>query len=156
MRHGMLAAMLAVFLSALGAPVPGAASGEEVAGVVKNAAGRATVTRDGRTFPAIAGTKLREGDVLATGPGGALGVILRDNSILSLGPDSSLALRKFHFAPAQGRFGLLVRLTRGTLACISGLIGKLAPDSVRFETPTATIGIRGTRFAAKAGTAESR
>jgi hypothetical protein len=153
----MIPAILAIVLLALGAAAPSAAaSDDETAGVVKNAAGRATVTRDGRTFPAAVGTKLREGDVLATGPGGSLGVILRDNSILSLGPESSLALRKFLFAPAQGKLGLLVRLTRGTLACISGLIGKLAPESVRFETPTATIGIRGTRFAAKAGASESR
>jgi hypothetical protein len=32
---------------------------------------------------------------------------------------------------------------------LSGLIGKLAPESARFETPVASIGIRGTRFAVK-------
>ncbi len=37
------------------------------------------------------------------------------------------------------------------MAYISGLIGKLAPESARFETPVATIGIRGTRFAVKVG-----
>jgi hypothetical protein len=44
---------------------------------------------------------------------------------------------------------MLVRLSSGTMAYLSGLIGKLAPESVRFETPVATIGIRGTRFAMK-------
>jgi hypothetical protein len=42
------------------------------------------------------------------------------------------------------------------MAYISGLIGKLAPESVRFETPVASIGIRGTCFAVKAGEPASR
>lgn len=153
MGRGRIAAIVLLAL-AVAAPCV-AASEEEIAGVVKTAVGQASVTRDGRVFPAAAGTKLRVGDVLATGRGGSMGVILRDNSTLALGPESSLAIRKFLFAPAQGKLGLLVRLTRGTLACISGLIGKLAPESVRFETPTATIGIRGTRFAVKAAGASS-
>ena len=151
------ALIVVVFLLTLGCPAPCvAASAEETAGVVRFAAGQATVTRAGRVLPAAVGTKLRVGDVLATGPDGSLGVILRDNSTLSLGPESSLAIRKFLFAPAEGRLGLLIRLSRGTMACISGLIGKLAPESVRFETPTATIGIRGTRFAVEAGEPASR
>src|SRR3989304_1617125 len=51
--------------------------------------------------------------------------------------------------PADGKLGLLARFSKGTLAYISGLIGKLAPESVRFETPVASIGIRGTYFAVK-------
>jgi hypothetical protein len=37
------------------------------------------------------------------------------------------------------------------MAYLSGLIGKLSPESVRIETPTASIGVRGTHFAVKAG-----
>jgi len=151
------ALIVMVLLLTLGVPAPCfAASAEETAGVVRIAAGRATVTREGQVFPAAVGTKLRVGDVLATGPGGSLGVVLRDNSTLSLGPESNLVIRKFLFAPAEGKLGLLVRLSKGTMACISGLIARLAPESVRFETPAATIGIRGTRFALKAGGPASR
>lgn len=146
-----------VILVTLGVPLTCvAASAEETAGVVRIAGGQATITREGLAFPAAVGTKLLVGDILATGPDGSLGLILRDNSTLSLGPESNLVIREFLFAPAQGKLGLLVRLSRGTMACISGLIGKLAPESVRFETPSATIGIRGTRFAVKAGGPDSR
>jgi hypothetical protein len=78
-----------------------------------------------------------------------MGIILRDNSTLSIGPGSSLSVRNFLFSPAEGKLGLLVRLSRGTMAYLSGLIGKLAPESARFETPVASIGIRGTRFLVK-------
>jgi len=39
---------------------------------------------------------------------------------------------------------------------LGALIGKLAPEKARFETPTATIGIRGTRFAVKVGEPSGR
>jgi len=38
---------------------------------------------------------------------------------------------------------------KGTAVYLSGLISKLAPDSARFETPSASVGIRGTKFAVK-------
>ncbi len=150
------ALILAFVVAALGASAPAFAAVPETAGVVRVCAGPATVTRDGRVFPATVGTRLRAGDTLATGPGGSLGVVLRDNSSLSLGPESRLVINTFLFAPAEGKLGLVARLSRGTLAFISGLIGKLAPETVRFETPSATIGIRGTRFALRAGEPASR
>ena len=42
---------------------------------------------------------------------------------------------------------IITRLLKGTSAYLSGIIGKLSPESVRFETPVASIGIRGTKFA---------
>jgi len=143
------------FLAILLVTVSAAASVHAVAdgtiGVVRVSAGSATVTRGGNVLPATTGTKLQAGDTLGTGPDGSLGVILRDDSSLSLGPESSLVLREFLFSPSEGKLGLLVRLTRGTMAYLSGLIGKLAPEKARFETPVATIGIRGTHFAVMAG-----
>jgi hypothetical protein len=125
------------------------AASQDTIGIVRNLAGEATVTRGGEVLPAAVGTKLVVGDTLMTGSNGSMGVILRDNSTLSIGPGSSLVVRNFLFSPAEGKFGLLVRLSRGTMAYLSGLIGKLAPESARFETPVASIGIRGTRFAVK-------
>jgi len=147
MKRALFATVLLVTLSTL---TPGlSAAARETIGIVRNSAGEATVARGGQVLPATAGTKLFAGDTLGTGPDGSMGVILRDNSTLSLGPGSSLVIRDFLFSPAEGKFDLFVRVTRGTMAYISGLIGKLAPDSARFETPVASIGIRGTRFAVK-------
>lgn len=127
------------------------ASAQEAIGVVKTSAGTATILRGGQDLPASVGRKLLAGDTLVTGAGGMLGVILRDNSTLSLGPGSSLVIEEFFFSPVEGKLGFLARITRGTMAYISGIIGKSSPGSARFETPVATIGIRGTRFAVKVG-----
>jgi hypothetical protein len=40
-------------------------------------------------------------------------------------------------------------MLKGTAAYLSGLISKLSPDSAHFKTPTASIGIRGTKFVVK-------
>ena len=142
-----------ILLAAVSFPTWGHTGTDGTIGVVQNAAGSATVTRGGNVLPATVGTMLRNGDALATGPDGSIGVILRDNSSLSLGPSSTLVLKDFLFSPSNGKFGLLVRLSKGTMAYLSGLIGKLAPEKARFETPTATIGIRGTHFVVMAGDA---
>jgi hypothetical protein len=146
MKRALFAAVLLWTLSIL---TPCLSAARETIGIVRNSAGEATVARGGQVLQATAGTKLLAGDTLGTGPDGSMGVILRDNSTLSLGPGSSLVIRDFLFSPAEGRFDLLVRVTRGTMAYLSGLIGKLAPESARFETPVASIGIRGTRFGVK-------
>ena len=136
--------------------VAGTAVAGETIGVVRIVSGDATVARGETSLPAAPGLKLMAGDTLVTGRDGSLGVILRDDSSLSIGPGSRLVLRSFQFSPADGTFDLVARITRGTMAYLSGLIGKLAPDKARFETPTATIGIRGTRFAVKVGEPSSR
>ncbi len=58
--------------------------------------------------------------------------------------------------PGTRRFAgdiLPARITRGTMACLSGPLGEATPGSARFEFPVGSIGIRGTRFAVKVGRA---
>lgn len=146
----MKRALWSALFVTLVALLPGvSAAAQDTIGIVRNLEGHATITRGDQIFPAVVGTKLLEGDSLMTGPDGSMGVILRDNSTLSIGPGSSLVVRSFLFSPVEGKLGLLVRLSKGSMAYLSGLIGKLAPESARFETPVASIGIRGTRFAVR-------
>lgn len=136
--------------------VAGSATAGETIGMVRTVSGDATVDRGGKSLPATPGLRVMVGDTLVTGRNGTLGAILRDDSSLSIGPESRLVLRSFQFSPSEGKFDLVARISRGTMAYLSGLMGKLAPGKARFETPTATIGIRGTRFALKVGEVSSR
>jgi hypothetical protein len=154
MRPTLFAAVFLTTFSFLAQGIPVFA--EETIGVVRNTEGVVTVTRGEEVLPATPGTKLLAGDILGTGPDGSLGIIFRDNSTLSLGPESRFVIDEFLFSPAEGNLGLLAHISRGTMAYLSGLIGKLAPESVRFETPTASIGIRGTYFAVKVGEPDAR
>jgi len=76
-------------------------------------------------------------------------VVFQDETLLSLGPESVLLIDEYVFAPKQGKFSIVLKMFKGTAVYLSGLISKLAPDSARFETPSASVGIRGTKFAVK-------
>ena len=121
----------------------------ETIGSVKSLQGQVTVVRTQGTLPAEIGLRLHTDDVLKTGPNASVGIILRDDTLLALGPNSEMGLADFAFAPGEGKLALVTRLVRGTAAYLSGQIGRLAPQSVRFETPVATIGTRGTMLAVK-------
>lgn len=149
MGRGLLVALLLLAVPAAAWSAP--SDPKDTIGVVRNSTGTASVLRGDQAYPAVSGTKLLAGDTLTTGFDGSMGIILRDDSILSLGPGSTLVIRDFLFSPREGKLGLLARISSGTMAYISGLIGKLAPQSVRFDTPVATIGIRGTYFAVIVG-----
>ena len=116
---------------------------------VQKVNGTATVFRQGQTIPAKIGSEIREYDTLRTGPDGSIGVVFSDDTLLSLGSESVLVIDEFVFAPREGNFSLVLRMLKGTAAYLSGLISKLSPGSARFQTPSASIGIRGTRFVVK-------
>ena len=123
---------------------PADAQSLAAAGLVKVTSGSAVVVRDGVERPALIGSPVFASDHLKTGADGRLGLTLKDDTRVSLGPNSELRLDQFEFAPADGRFGLVINFVRGVAAYVSGRIAKLSPDSVRLETPAAIVGVRGT------------
>ena len=66
-------------------------------------------------------------------------------------PPQRVDLMLFVFKPVEKEYGFAVRLARGTLVYIPGIIANLAPEAISIETPTATLGGRGTRLLARAG-----
>ena len=50
-------------------------------------------------------------------------------------------------APDSGALGMVLNFVRGMTAYVSGRIAKMAPDSIRLETPAAIVGVRGTTLA---------
>jgi hypothetical protein len=125
-------------------PVFGQAS---AAGRIKLAAGSVTIVRANAPVAAQAGQTLFEGDVLRTGPDGRVGVTLKDDTRVSLGPSSEVRLDRFRYAPAERQLGVVLKIARGVVAYVSGRIAKLAPDTIRIETPSAILGVRGTTLA---------
>ncbi len=141
-RVSLLASLLLLLLAH-----PVLSAEKQVVGVVKTATGHASLVRSQQTIPATPGTKFYLDDTLQTGPESSLGVILRDDSVLSMGSNSRVVVDEFLFAPAEGKLGLLIRIMRGTIAYLSGVIARLSPSTTKVSTPVATVGIRGTHFA---------
>ena len=119
-------------------------------GQVKVAKGQVTVERKGQVLPVQVGLVLLATDVLKTGADSSVGITMRDNSLLSAGPNSVLVLDRFEFDPttSAGRFD--ANLQRGTLSVVSGRIAKQSPQAMTVRTPSAVLGVRGTEFVVSA------
>lgn len=123
---------------------------KEPIGYVMKVTGTATVTTGTTSVPAIVGTPVLEGSTLRVAEKSSLGVTLKDDTVMSLGPKSEMRIDDYLYAPAKNDLKLTTNLTHGTLNFISGVIAKLRPENVQIKTPTGTIGVRGTHFLVKA------
>lgn len=116
-------------------------------GQVKVASGRVDIERAGATQPATVGVRLQAGDIVRTGADGSVGITMSDDSRLSAGPNSVLALDRYAYDPATSRGQFDTSLKSGSLAVVSGRIAKQSPEAMRVRTPMAILGVRGTEFA---------
>ena len=141
---------LALFFAASPAFAARVQQEPNAAGRIKIASGAVFIVRGGQTLTAQPGQVVYEADTLRTGADGKLGLTLKDDTRLSLGPSSEIRLDRFAYAPAEGRLGFVLNVVRGVAAYVSGRIAKLAPDAVRLETPAAIVGVRGTTVVLRA------
>ena len=125
------------------------AAGE--AGTVKTSKGSVTIERAGQKLAAPVGTQIYAADAVLTGADGVVGITLRDNTILSAGPNSRVDLNKFAFDSTTHAGTIDASVRRGTLSVSSGKIAKASPGNVSFSAPGMTLGVRGTTFLIDAG-----
>ena len=136
--------ILSIIVSSLiAAPV---AFAQDYIGGLRKVTGSGTIIRNDQQIIAKDGARIKMGDKLITGSNGAMGVIFTDNTRISLGSNSEINIDHYVYNPNQGAFSFLTELIQGTASYISGTIGKLSPNSVKFKTPTAVVGVRGTSF----------
>lgn len=143
MKKKILALMLSVPMLVLAADPP--------VGFVKTVSGEASVSHDGKPVKAEVGTPVFAGSVLRTAVQASMGVTFKDETVMSFGPNTELTVTDYLYAPGQGKLKMGSKLTRGSLNYVSGVIAKLQPDAVSIETPTGTIGVRGTHFLVNVG-----
>lgn len=128
----------------------GWAQSPDAIGYIKSLNGQAWIEGNQPSAPAQLGSPVRAGNVLRTGADGSLGVTLRDNTMMSVGPNTAFAIDDFQYDPGKEQLGLGARLMRGSLHVVTGIIAKLKPEAVSVKTPTGLIGVRGTRFVVQA------
>jgi hypothetical protein len=148
LRRLLLFAIAIFFALSIGGEAFSAAP-SPIIGTLQRVSGTASVVRQDQILPAKAGLEIQANDTLRTDTDGSIGVVFHDDTLLSLGPGSVLVIDEFVYAPRQGKLSLVFRMIKGTAVYLSGLIEKLAPDSVHFVTPSASVGFRGTKFAVK-------
>lgn len=118
----------------------------EAVAVVKRVSGAVQLHRFNRQQALKEGDSLLASDRLVSGADGMAAVVFRDGTRLTVGASTDLQLRRYAFEPKAEDYAFDLYLAKGRTVYASGKIGKLAPQSVRLETPTATVGVRGTRL----------
>ena len=89
-------------------------------------------------------------DEIATGPDTNLQILLKDQTVFTIGPDSSIIFDEFVYDPADAETSSLsATITKGTFKFISGKIASQKPDNVALKLPNATASIRGTTVAGR-------
>jgi len=123
-----------------GAPGP-------VIGVVRSVSGQVLVIRasDGAEVVLKVGDPLYQDDIIETAAGANVGLVFIDGTTLALGSNGELVLDELIYDPSKGEGKGTLRLISGAAEFVSGGIAKSGADAMVFQTPVATIGIRGTR-----------
>jgi hypothetical protein len=87
------------------------------------------------------GSDALPGQRLSTGSSGLLHVLMRDQSALTLGPDSELIIEAFSYDESTRQGNIRLKLIQGTLRVVGGHISK-TNDAV-IETPHGLVELRG-------------
>jgi hypothetical protein len=135
----LLAAALLAPLSALGQ------------GTVQYLSGTLSVQRpDGSAGTLSEKSQVHEGDVLATERDTYAQVRFTDGGQVTLRPNTQVKVEGYRYTEGQpGGDSFVMGLLKGGLRAVTGLIGKRGNrDAYKLTTATATIGVRGTDFAA--------
>ncbi len=100
---------------------------------------------DGNARAAAKGGEISEGDTVVTGKTGAVHMRMSDTGFISLRPDTRLRVDRFIWnGKEDGLERSALSLLRGGFRTITGVIGRREKENYQVNTPTATIGIRGT------------
>jgi hypothetical protein len=121
-------------------------------GRVVVATGSATIERasaiivqasvSGQLGQAKVGDLVYQGDVVATGADGRLGISFTDGTSFNLSSNARMALSEFVYEPNGTSNSTLFNLTKGTFTFVAGKVAKTG--DMKIDTPVATMGVRGT------------
>ncbi|MES2750057.1 MAG: FecR domain-containing protein [Pseudomonadota bacterium] len=115
---------------------------DEPAGNVATLKGTATVTRNGMTGPLKLQDEIYKGDTLQTGKNATLGITFTDDTTLNLSASSRIVVDNFVYQEGGKDNAALINVARGTMAFVAAAVARTG--DMKIETPTATLGIRGT------------
>jgi ferric-dicitrate binding protein FerR (iron transport regulator) len=89
------------------------------------------------------GFRVHRSELLQTGPQAQAELKLDDNTKLALGPEAELRLDEYAVAASNDSKAVGVKFLKGTFRFLTG---SNKSESYKIETPSATIGVRGTIF----------
>ena len=145
MRQKIRLLVIILTLAALVVPLTAHAA---VVGRFTLVTGQVDLLKGGK-LPAIA-AKVQDGvepgDVIRTKTKAKAQLTMVDDSVITLAPESRLAIADYQYNPAREERRAVVRLFRGLVHTVVNRIIKTEEPDFIMETHTATIGVRGTNW----------
>lgn len=141
-RCCLLGTVAALSLASFGA----AAQTPEKAGIAAGVAGKVQISEGARTAPepVKTGMEVLMRDRVQSENAGRMQVLLMDETVFTIGPNSDLVIDEFVYDPSTGAGKVTANFTKGMLRYVSGKVAAASPGNVTIRTATATIGVRGT------------
>ena len=96
----------------------------------------------GQAAQAKVGDLVYQGDAVATGADGKVGINFTDGTSFSLSNNARMVLNEFVYDPNSTSNSSLINLTKGTFTFVAGKVAKTG--DLKVDTPVATMGVRGT------------
>ena len=119
----------------------------ELAGVVERMQGSAQIISGSNQKAVEVNSEVYQGDQITTARDAEVLLRMTDGTVFAVRPNSHLTITGYRFDNKNSdNDNLLVKLVKGGFRTVTGAIGKKNPQKVKFNTATATIGIRGTDF----------
>ncbi|MBB5392716.1 MULTISPECIES: FecR domain-containing protein [unclassified Herbaspirillum] len=150
-RWAVMARRLAGWWMALALLAAAGAVQAQAVGKVTHLSGLLTARHaDGTRTVLAVKSAILQGDTLITERETYTRVQFLDNAEIVLRPGSEVVVAKYVYDEKKPENdSVAINLVKGGLRAVTGLVGKRNHDAVSFDTPTATIGIRGTTFIAQ-------
>jgi len=120
----------------------GTAPAANVIGHVVKMTGSASIVRNGVTIDLNNGDNVYQNDVVQTGSGSTLGLVLIDGTTFNMTANARLMLNDLVYDPSSTSNTALFTLVEGATSFIAGQVAKTG--DMKVATPVASIGIRGT------------
>jgi len=114
-------------------------------GKVTEQTGPTEITRSRNSMPSEISSEVEMNDVVTTA-NSKTGITFRDDTRVQITEQSKLVIDTFVYDGEKKTGKLGIKMALGTIKYASGQIAKNDPQQVMVETPTATIGVRGTDF----------
>ncbi|TDB31088.1 MAG: hypothetical protein D9V46_10735 [Deltaproteobacteria bacterium] len=86
-------------------------------------------------------------DTIKTREHSRVQIMFTDNTLINLGNATTMKIAEYRWQPEQNDGALKTQIKEGTFRVMGGALTKTAPQNFKTETPTATIGIRGSMYA---------
>jgi hypothetical protein len=96
----------------------------------------------GQAGQAKVGDLVYQGDAVATGADGKVGINFTDGTSFNLSNNARMVLNEFVYDPNSTSNSSLINLTKGTFTFVAGKVAKTG--DMKIDTPVATMGVRGT------------